>query len=151
MTDQIIVERKITFQTFGKPTKAAKEASAHVMKIVGLVDAYQIESGQYGDYPVLRGDFLAISPSDEKARSGKLIVPMFVFDSFKSALDAGQVRVEIGLSIGTRPSEKGNTGYEWTVEPIFAPRPEEDPLLKLAAKMPAALEHKAKEPAPKAK
>lgn len=139
MSDKISIERKITFQTFGKPGKEAKEVETHVMRIVGFVDSYLIDTGTYGDYPVLFGDFLAINPQDEKARAGKAIFPMFVFEQFHSALDQGQTRIEIGIAVGTRPSVKGNTGYEWVVTPLFVPKPEEDPLLKLAAKVPPPL------------
>ena len=143
MSDIIGIERKITFQTFGKPTKEAKEVETHVMRIIGFVDSYQIETGTYGDFPILFGDFLAINSQGGKARAGKAIFPMFVVEQFRSALEQGQTRIEIGVEVGTRPGSKGNTGYEWVVTPLFVPKPEEDPLLKLAAKVPAQLTHKA--------
>ncbi len=130
----ISIERKITLQTFGKPSAKAKEEPAPVMEIVGLADSYKIETGSYGDYPVIFGDFLARSPQGEQARAGKLIVPMFIFDHFRTALDGGVTRLEIGFRVSTRPSVKGNVGYEYVVEPLFAAKPEEDPLLKLASR-----------------
>jgi len=147
MSTDFSVERKITFQTFGKPTAKNKEQPLPVMEIIGFADSYKVDKGTYGDYPVIFGDFLARSPDGEQARAGKLIVPMFVFDMFRSALDAGETRLEIGFRVGTRPSEKGNTGYEYTVEPLFQPKPEDDPLLKLAgrAKLLAAPKGKAED------
>lgn len=150
MSDNISIERKITFQTFGKPGKEAKEKETHVLRVIGFVDSYRIDTGTYGDFPVLFGDFMAINPSDEKARAGKAIFPMFVFEQFRYMLDQGLTRVEIGIDIGTKPSEKGNTGYEWVVKPIFTPKAEDDPLLLLFKKAPALLESSPKEkPTPK--
>ncbi len=154
MSADISIERKLTFQTFGKPSAKNKEQALPVMDIIGFADSYKIEKGTYGDYPIVYGDFLARSPSGEQARAGKLIVPMFVFDMFRSALDAGETRLEVGFSVSTRPSEKGNSGYEYVVQPLFQPKPEDDPLLKLAGRAKLLASPKAKdeeEPKPKGK
>ena len=131
----ISVDRKITFQTFGKPGAEARDKNTEVMKIIGYSDRYKIDSGTYGEYPVIYGDFMAISHDGKKARAGKLIVPMFVFDQFRTALEDGQTRVEIGFNVSTKPSPKGNKGYEWVITPLFAPKAEDDRLLMLAARV----------------
>ena len=139
MSNTITVERKITLQTFGVTNAEVQTKPIQIMRIIGFVDYYKIEAGVFGDYAVIFGDFLAMAPDGRCVLSAKLIFPMFLFEQFffeqlLSVLDSAMARIEIGLEIGARPSEKSKTGYEWVLTPLFEPKPEDDPLLVLANK-----------------
>lgn len=127
------IARKITFSTFGKPSAKAKSEKIHVMNLVGRANGYTTATGTYGDYDKLSGEFLAVSPEGDQVRSNICILPAFVMGLIKPALDKGDV-VDFAFGVGAQPSEKGDTGYGWTVVPLMSPEPADDPLLQLAAK-----------------
>lgn len=142
--------RKITTGIFGKCKDQGKRKSESmpVMMIVGIVDNYTEESGQYGEYYRLWGDFLAIDEMGVKSnvRSDCAILPSFLGKKLVAAItekSSGEmIRVEFKLKIGTRPNADSVTGYEFTAEPLDRVEPHEDRLLIMAGQHVKVLEHK---------
>jgi len=105
-------------------------------QVFGLVKSKFTVTTQYGDSTGFKGTFEAVNLEDgEIFRSGKMFLPQIAADMLESAVDGmseDQSELKFGFKIGLKPSDKGNTGYEFTVEPLIDTT-ENDPISDMRA------------------
>lgn len=136
MSENITTLRKITVQSFGsiKDDKGRKEVAKEIMVVVGRCDCYTEETGTYGEYYRLYGDFIAVSPSGEKIRSDTIILPGYLNKKIVAALESHvnketreMAPIEFAFKIMTLPDKA--YGYTYVAEPIGQSNEAEDRLL----------------------
>lgn len=149
--------RKITNKTvLGKEflSVAPKEATK-LYTIFGTISGYKADSGDFGDFVIFAGDFVAALESDKtkEFRAPKCIVPV-PMDSVLVAMydkavadmadEDGELPIgkkavcQFAVEIGYKP-ESTPTGYEWTVTPLIEMQPN-DAISSLRSQL--ALENK---------
>tara|TARA_R110000772_G_scaffold39159_1_gene92216 strand:- start:626 stop:1084 length:459 start_codon:yes stop_codon:yes gene_type:complete len=110
----------------GKKTEITKLIASGALlgfNVYGLVKSKYTVTTQYGDAIGFKGGFEAANFEDgEISRSGKMFLPAIAGDLLEQAVDSmteDQTELKFGFKIGLKASEKGNTGYEFTVEPLI--------------------------------
>lgn len=119
-------------------------------RIVGLVKSTFSVVTQFGDSTGFKGTFEAVNiRTGEAFRAGKCFLPTIATDLLESAVDGmgeDQTELRFGFEIGLIPSDKGSTGYEFTVKPLIDTT-ENDPVAELRQQF---LQIEAPKAAPKA-
>lgn len=127
---------KITLSSIGAQPKSKSVEYAHpIAMIFGEASRTEIGQTTYGEFVRFRGNFAGVNLSTgEKFRAGAMILPPLIQDILAAAVDQADGPIQFGLEIGVKPSEKGNTGYEYTVRPLLEPE-ENDALMLLESKL----------------
>lgn len=124
---------KITVKTVGAQPKP-KSVSAYIdlCAIYGILRKYTIGQSAYGEFIKFNGDIEAKNlDTGEVFKSGSLILPGIIAGVLQGAVDGNpDSDVEFGVIVGVKPSEKGNTGYEYTIKPLMEVK-EADALIAL--------------------
>lgn len=112
---------KVTVKTVGaQPKPKSIEHQTDLCAIYGILRGYTIGQSAYGEFIKFKGDIEARNlETDETYKSGALILPGIVSGILQGAVDGNpESDVEFGVIVGVKPSEKGNTGYEYTIKPL---------------------------------
>lgn len=151
---------KLTLKTIGAQPKphSVKENTA-LASVYGRVRGKKVGQSTFGDFIKFEGEFEGVNiATGEVFRSGALILPKVLESLLAGAVD-GENTVDFAVEIWAKPSEKGNTGYEYGVKPLIEPAAS-DELAALRNQVKAALPAPAApaaaadadaKPAPKAK
>jgi hypothetical protein len=116
--------------------KSLKEGEAYsVAVIMGEAASHSVAQSNYGEFTKFKGNFAAVNMrTGERFRSANLILPQIVEHVLSSAIDEAEGSVQFALEIGVKYSEKGNTGYVYTIKPLLEPS-DSDPLKQLEDKV----------------
>jgi hypothetical protein len=129
---------KITVAAIGAQPKAKslKEGEAFsVCVIMGEATKSTVAQSNYGDFLKFNGNFVGVNMrTGERFRSAALILPQLVEHVLDTAITEAGGPVEFALEIGVKYSEKGNTGYVYTIKPLLEPS-ETDPMERLLSKV----------------
>lgn len=115
---------KLALKSMGaQPNKGSIEPGQEkrLAAIYGTVSHHESIQTTFGDSERFRGDFEGVNiETGEIFRSGSMFLPAIVEDMMIEALDAAGegAKIEFALEIGATYSEKGNTGYAYTVRPL---------------------------------
>jgi hypothetical protein len=115
---------KLALKSMGaQPAKGSiKDGEAiRLAAIYGTVSHHECIQTTFGDSERFRGDFEGVNiATGEIYRSSSLFLPAIVEDMMIEALEAAGEgkKVEFALEIGAEYSEKGNTGYAYSVRPL---------------------------------
>lgn len=118
---------KLSLKGMGAQPKARslKEGDKFaIAAIYGSANRHDVASSTFGDSVRFMGDFEGITiATGKRFRSGKAFLPGIVEDILADAINGldqekGQTSVEFAFEIGVEYSEKGNTGYQYTVKPL---------------------------------
>lgn len=124
---------KITVKTVGaQPKPKSVTAQTDLCAIYGILRKYSIGQSAYGEFIKFTGDIEARNTdTGEVFKSGNLILPGIIAGVLQGAVDGNpESDVEFGIIVGVKPSEKGNTGYEYTIKPLMEVK-EADALIAL--------------------
>ncbi|WWT38939.1 ssDNA binding protein [Enterobacteria phage PRDroyal] len=130
---------KLTLKTIGAQPKphSVKENTA-LASIYGRVRGKKVGQSTFGDFIKFEGEFEGVNiATGEVFRSGALILPKVLESLLAGAVD-GENTVDFAVEIWAKPSEKGNTGYEYGVKPLIEPAAS-DELAALRNQVKAAL------------
>lgn len=132
------VVSKITVASIGaqpKPHSVEEGEKRAICVFYGEARSSKIGQTQFGDFLKFSGNFGAVNmKTGERFRSGSLILPAIMENILDSAIKETEGAVQFAIEVGVKYSEKGNTGYEYTVRPLLEPS-ENDPLLMLESKV----------------
>lgn len=139
------------------PRHSIAEGEHKIIAVIyGHAHKHDVVTTTFGDSVRFHGAFKALNSSTgEYYSAGKCFLPDVVTELLVNAIDnmpESATSVEFALEIGVEYSEKGNTGYVYTVRPLVELK-ESEPLLALEqvvlANMKAlpAPEEKAEKPA----
>lgn len=125
---------KITLKTMDAQPKphSIKEAT-DLATIYGVIRGKKLGQSNFGDFITFSGEFEGINlETGEVFRSGNMILPKMMESMLAGSFDEGakDISIEFGVKIGVVPSDKGNTGYEYTISPLIETAPS-DALLQL--------------------
>lgn len=124
---------KITVKTVGaQPKPKSVTEATDLCSVYGILRGYAVGQSPYGEFLKFKGDIEACNlATGELFKSGNLILPGIISGLMQGAVDGNPENdVEFGVIVGVKPSEKGNTGYEYTIKPIVEPK-EADALVAL--------------------
>lgn len=130
---------KLTLKSIGAQPKphSVKENTA-LASIYGRVRGKKVGQSTFGDFIKFEGEFEGVNiATGEVFRSGALILPKVLESLLVGAVD-GENTVDFAVEIWAKPSEKGNTGYEYGVKPLIEPAAS-DELASLRNQVKAAL------------
>ncbi|WWT38629.1 ssDNA binding protein [Enterobacteria phage PRDmint] len=148
---------KLTLKTIGAQPKphSVKENTA-LASIYGRIRGKKVGQSTFGDFIKFEGEFEGVNiATGEVFRSGALILPNVLETLLAGAVD-GDNTVDFAVEIWAKPSEKGNTGYEYGVKPLIEPAASDELAalrnqVKAALPAPAAAGEAATEAKPAAK
>lgn len=103
--------------------KSVKEGEKFpILMVVGMAHRAEVGQTTFGEFIRFRGNFVGVNlKTGERFKSGALILPSLIQDILHTAVSESEGPVEFGIEIGVKYSEKGNTGYEYTVRPLQEP------------------------------
>ncbi|WWT37792.1 ssDNA binding protein [Enterobacteria phage PRDasparagus] len=113
---------KLTLKTIGAQPKphSIKENTA-LASIYGRVRGKKVGQSTFGDFIKFEGEFEGVNiATGEVFRSGALILPKVLESLLAGAVD-GENTVDFAVEVWAKPSEKGNTGYEYGIKPLIEP------------------------------
>ncbi|WWT37761.1 ssDNA binding protein [Enterobacteria phage PRDaquamarine] len=113
---------KLTLKTIGAQPKphSVKENTA-LASIYGRVRGKKVGQSTFGDFIKFEGEFEGVNlATGEVFRSGALILPKVLESLLAGAVD-GENTVDFAVEVWAKPSEKGNTGYEYGIKPLIEP------------------------------
>ena len=100
------------------------DAPRNLCNIIGTIRKYETVSTSFGESLKFIGAFEATNiATGEVATSTRLFVPKMLEEIFANAVDAREdndADLSFAVTIGAEYSEKGATGYAFTVTPIVA-------------------------------
>lgn len=121
------IVQKLTVKTMGAQPKphSVKEAT-DLVQMYGVIRGSEVGTSNFGDFVKFKGEFEGVNlESGEVVRSSVLILPKMLENILKDSLPTGDdvtgLNVQVAVVIGVEPSEKGNTGYAFTVKPLIEP------------------------------
>lgn len=142
---------KLTLKTIGAQPKphSVKENTA-LASIYGRVRGKKVGQSTFGDFIKFEGEFEGVNlATGEVFRSGALILPKVLESLLAGAVD-GENTVDFAVEVWAKPSEKGNTGYEYGIKPLIEPAASDELAQLRQTVKAAALPAPAKEAAPEA-
>ncbi len=113
---------KLTLKTIGaQPKPHSIEVNTMLCSIYGRIRGKKVGQSTFGDFINFDGEFEGVNAATgEVFRSGKMILPRVLESLLAGAVD-GENTVDFAVEIWAKPSEKGNTGYEYGVKPLVEP------------------------------
>jgi hypothetical protein len=134
---------KLSLKSMGAtPAKhSLKEGETIVIAhIWGIASKHENVETNFGDSTRFVGQFAGLNMKGERFRSSKAFLPPVVEQMLADAIDAvpDSAAVEFAFEVGATYSEKGNTGYQYTVKPLTK-LAENDALSALEQKVEQAL------------
>ncbi|WWT38288.1 ssDNA binding protein [Enterobacteria phage PRDfuchsia] len=114
---------KLTLKTIGAQPKphSVKENTA-LASIYGRVRGKKVGQSTFGDFIKFEGEFEGVNlATGEVFRSGALILPKVLESLLAGAVDGENTTVDFAVEVWAKPSEKGNTGYEYGIKPLIEP------------------------------
>lgn len=133
--------RKVTLRNAGLDIKGIKAATlaagagvnVPLLKIVGETTEAKTGQTDKGEFTALLGDFVAVNLlTGEQFQSGKAILPNFISEVLRAALNASQ-SVSFALEIGAKGDESALTGYVYTTRSLVDAEPTDKMKRLLAA------------------
>lgn len=114
---------KLTLSKIGaQPKVNSISQKTDLATLYGRVKGKKIEQGIYGDFVRFNGEFEGVNlQTGEVYRSAHLLVPKILESLLSEALNQNDAVIDFAIEIGAVPSDKGNTGYEYTVKPLIEP------------------------------
>ncbi|WWT39187.1 ssDNA binding protein [Enterobacteria phage PRDteal] len=148
---------KLTLKTIGaQPKPHSIKGNTALASIYGRVRGKKVGQSTFGDFIKFEGEFEGVNiATGEVFRSGALILPKVLESLLAGAVD-GENTVDFAVEIWAKPSEKGNTGYEYGIKPLIEPAASDELAalrnqVKAALPAPAAAGEAAAEAKPAAK
>jgi hypothetical protein len=121
MTKTRNVARKITVSDVcGKiPAHSIKEPKA-LMNVLAKITSATPQETQFGPYLDFRGQFEAVNlETGEVLRGSRMIMPSLIEQELSAALEEAEQTdggvVLAAFTVGVEPSERGSTGYAYTL------------------------------------
>lgn len=125
---------KLTLKTMdAQPKPHSINEATDLATIYGVIRGKKVGQSNFGDFVNFSGEFEGVNiQTGEVFRSGNMILPKMMESMLAGSFDedAKDISIEFGVKIGVIPSEKGNTGYEYTISPLIETAPS-DALLAL--------------------
>lgn len=123
MSDNATIVAKLSLKAMkAAPARNSVEDGKPIViaYIYGAASKHEVVESAFGDSTRFVGNFEGENMAGETFRSSKCFLPSVVEDLLCEAIDNAPegAAVEFGFEIGAQYSEKGNTGYAYTVKPI---------------------------------
>lgn len=147
---------KMTVKTMdAQPKPMTVEVSTDLVSMYGMIRGKEMGQSNFGDFVKFKGEFEGVHlGTGEVYRSSVLILPKTLEEMLSNSVPDSDGAVQFGVIIGVQPSDKGSTGYAFTMKPMIEPEVS-DELAKLRGMAKThvqenALEYKAPNNEPKA-